>query len=140
MHEKLQRFKLNLIVERDPNLRWCPRVGCTKYVRRAGMLATTATCECGQEVCMKCGAVAHRGVRCVNVGNNEFNEWARQNNVVLKPCPNCKISTWKYDGCNHIKCKRCEYHWCYLCFAKVTSYGHYRKLSLYKCPGHTFAQ
>ena len=92
---------MNIDVDLDPNLRWCPRNGCLRYVRKR-RFRNKAICECGQEVCMRCGRVAHGRIRCVNVGDDEFNEWAKDMNI--KPCPNCKIKTWKYDGCNHITC------------------------------------
>ena len=47
LHAQYTRFKLNLVVDRDPNLRWCPKVGCNNYVRKTGLLAKTATCACG---------------------------------------------------------------------------------------------
>ena len=50
---------------------------------------------------MRCGAAAHGRERSANVGDDEFNEWARLN-CNIKPCPSCKIKTHKYAGCNHI--------------------------------------
>lgn len=32
-----------------------------------------------------------------------------------KPCPNCSIDTDKYDGCKHVVCSRCNYHYCWIC-------------------------
>lgn len=45
--KKYVRFRLQIDVDLDPNLRWCPRNGCLKYVRKRGALRTKATCECG---------------------------------------------------------------------------------------------
>ena len=35
--KKYIRFKLNINVDMDPNLRWCPKNGCLNYVRKNGM-------------------------------------------------------------------------------------------------------
>ena len=67
--KKYVRFKLNIVVDLDPNLRWCPRNGCLNYVRKPNRFARTATCTCGQSVCMACGAAAHGNIRCANVGD-----------------------------------------------------------------------
>ena len=85
---------------------------------------------------MKCGAAYHGWVRCANVGDDEFNAWARQNRNI-KPCPKCKIKTWKYDGCNHITCQKCRYEWCWVCFGKYRGCGgHYG--GIFNCPGGQF--
>ena len=55
----------------NPNMRWCPKADCIHYVEKVGK-KNTAMCECGTEVCLKCGAVAHAGVRCANVGDIEM--------------------------------------------------------------------
>ena len=85
---------------------------------------------------MKCGAAYHGWVRCANVGDDEFNAWVKENRNI-KPCPQCRIKTWKYDGCNHITCQKCHYEWCWVCFGKYRSPGgHY--VGLFMCPGGQF--
>jgi len=134
--KKYVRFKMNINVDMDPNLRWCPRNGCLNFVKRRGRFHRRATCVCGQVVCMRCGAADHGRVRCANVGDREFHEFARDNN--LKPCPKCKISTLKYEGCNHITCQKCHYEWCWVCFgAYRVPGGHYNGL-VFLCPGSQF--
>ena len=55
-----------------------------KFVERAGRFNNTATCECGQEVCFRCGNAAHGNVRCANVGDRELEQWIKkQGNVRL---------------------------------------------------------
>ena len=134
--KKYTRFKLNINVDMDPNLRWCPRNGCLNYVRRRGRFHRTATCDCGQQVCMRCGAAAHGGVRCANVGDREFNDFAAANNV--KPCPKCKIPTLKYEGCNHITCQKCHYEWCWICFGAYRAPGGHYGGIVFQCPGGQF--
>jgi len=134
--KKYVRFKMNINVDMDPNLRWCPRNGCMNYVRRANRLRKKAVCTCGQEVCMSCGAAYHGWVRCRNVGDNEFRAFVRANNV--KPCPSCKIPTDKYDGCNHITCQKCRYEWCWVCYGAYRAPGGHYGGIVFKCPGSQF--
>jgi len=75
--KKYVRFQLNINVDLDSTLRWCPRIGCLNYVKKPSRFAKVATCACGQQVCMRCGAVAHGNVRCANVGDDHFIAFAR---------------------------------------------------------------
>ena len=50
IYNKFLKFKENINVELDPNLRWCPKNGCINYVRRQKKcccFASSATCSCG---------------------------------------------------------------------------------------------
>ncbi|KAM0716953.1 hypothetical protein Q7P37_006805 [Cladosporium fusiforme] len=37
-----------------------------------------------------------------------------------RPCPRCGIHIDKYEGCDHVTCRRCRYEFCWECFV---SYG-----------------
>lgn len=44
------------------------------------------------------------------------------------PCPDCGVPAQKTHGCNHMRCQRCETHFCYLCSAWLDArnpYQHY---------------
>ena len=73
--KKYVKFKENIDVDNDSELKWCPKPGCTKYVRKKGYFTSVETCECGQKVCMKCGASEHPNVGCSNVGDKELQKW-----------------------------------------------------------------
>lgn len=84
---------------------------------------------------MKCGQAGHGRVRCGNVNDDQFESWAK--NYGAKYCPKCKINTLKFDGCNHITCKKCGYEWCWVCFGRYKSFCsnvHYAG-RVTSCPG-----
>ena len=85
---------------------------------------------------MRCGAAAHGGVRCANVGDREFDDFAAANN--LKPCPQCKIQTLKFEGCNHITCQKCRHEWCWVCHGPYKVPGGHYKFGFFQCPGGQF--
>mmetsp|Transcript_16803 Transcript_16803/g.14710 ORF Transcript_16803/g.14710 Transcript_16803/m.14710 type:complete len:89 (+) Transcript_16803:917-1183(+) len=58
VYKKYQNFRSNALIERDPNLKWCSRLGCGKVVENSGK-GSKGTCECGQQTCMKCGNEFH---------------------------------------------------------------------------------
>ena len=51
IYAKYLKFKENINVELDKNLKWCPRQNCLGYVRRQKSCccctSSIATCECG---------------------------------------------------------------------------------------------
>lgn len=52
-------FKFIKILDADPQVRWCPRVGCENFVRNEGCFTVKLKCKCGQEICFKCGREFH---------------------------------------------------------------------------------
>ena len=124
----------NIRVDNNPNLRWCPKPGCIKFVEKEkGLFSTKGTCECGQEVCMRCGNPFHSGVRCANVGDQQLQQWIKENKNI-KYCPKCAVRTEKTEGCDHMTCPRCQYEWCWRCRCKFYSYSHYDKWNIWGCP------
>lgn len=105
IYKKYVRFKMNIDVDRNAKLKWCPKPGCNRFGERTGAFSNKAVCECGQEICMRCGAAAHGKVKCSNVGDKELEAWAKGKNV--KYCPNCYVRTERSSGCPHMTCARC---------------------------------
>jgi hypothetical protein len=140
IYRKYLKFKENIEVETDRNLKWCPKIGCMNFVRRQKSCccfnSNTATCECGESMCFKCGAKSHPGVTCDNVGNAELREYMATHDVIK--CPNCGFGTEKIDGCNHMTCGKCSYNWCWICRGRYYS-GHFGEFNIFGCPGGQFS-
>ena len=64
IYEKYLQFRLNIDVDMDPKLKWCPRSNCNRFVRKTGIFQKKVTCECGAVVCLKCGQLDHPGKKC----------------------------------------------------------------------------
>jgi len=39
--------------------------------------------------------------------------------LISRPCPNCKTMIEKNDGCRHMNCTNCQFHFCWDCMQKV---------------------
>lgn len=51
------------------------------------------------------------------------------------PCPTCGIAIEKSYGCNHMTCKSCQTHYCYLCGKPISSQNPYQHFNTpgYEC-------
>ncbi|CAG8535453.1 8573_t:CDS:2 [Ambispora gerdemannii] len=61
----------------------------------------------------------------------ESEEWMRSN---TQPCPQCDTFIEKSMGCNHMRCTRCETHFCYLCGHWIDPAEPYRHFNDPKSP------
>ena len=55
IYTKYLRFHENIIVDLNPKLRWCSQPGCLSYVEKAKKKNQPSICQCGFEMCFKCG-------------------------------------------------------------------------------------
>lgn len=129
--EKYLKFKENIDVNINPNLRWCPKPDCNRFVEKGRK--GKATCDCGWEICFKCGLQWHGKSKCDQVADKEFFGWA-QSNGNIGNCPKCKARVEKMSGCNHMRCYSCQYQFCWLCGKKYSS-EHYNIVNIFGCPG-----
>lgn len=128
--EKYLKFKENIDVNTNPNMKWCTRPDCNRFVVKGK--GNRANCECGFSMCFKCGQAWHTGKCDANV-DSEFKGWAANNGNVGN-CPKCKARIEKIAGCNHMTCGSCQYEWCWICGGKYSS-SHYDGMNIFGCPG-----
>ena len=127
IYEKYLHFKLNINVDLNPNLMWCPNPECNRYIEKGGRFQKTKTCECGQTICLKCGLLNHPGQKCGGI-DQEFLDWKKSNKC--KFCPKCGIPSYKFDGCNHMTCAKCKFEYCWICLQPyIGGSSHWRSYS-----------
>ena len=109
LYAKYIKFKQIKLLEGDPEVRWCPRPGCELFVRKENKFQLKLTCECGQDICFKCGRAYHGRFfsPCDRQLDIQFEEWVKDKEV--RVCPLCKAYIEKSEGCNHMTCYYCEF-------------------------------
>eukprot|EP00475_Leptophrys_vorax_P016900 TRINITY_DN2340_c0_g1_i3.p1 TRINITY_DN2340_c0_g1~~TRINITY_DN2340_c0_g1_i3.p1 ORF type:complete len:439 (-),score=54.40 TRINITY_DN2340_c0_g1_i3:69-1259(-) len=105
----------------------CPRVGCDGVVKGAEEKCVCPRCR--DSWCWECGVQPYHEKRtCEDIMSQH-----------CKRCPGCRVRTQKTKGCNHMQCKQCKTHWCYLCVKALDSknplqhYGEERGTCFAKC-------
>lgn len=79
--------------------------------------------DCGFAFCSRCGQSWHGEFKyCIpKERKEEITEQEKASLEYLKmhttPCPTCAAPCQKTHGCNHMRCFRCQTHFCYLCSA-----------------------
>lgn len=101
----------------------CPK--CKKLAESSGWSSRVKCGNCGHNFCKDHGD-AHEGKSCVQfVWEIRKNESGLESNErfierTTRPCPVCKVPTFKYTGCCHMTCRECarrkvDTHWCWVC-------------------------
>ena len=100
LFQKYLRFKNTAILNQNPNIRWCIRAGCERYMIGEPN-SSYLKCECGMEICFDCCNEYHPGKTCEEVFDLIYKEYAKTADLQL--CRHCKSPIEKEAGCNHIK-------------------------------------
>lgn len=87
---------------------WCNTPYCDTIVQRSENDELATCTACSNQLCVKCGSVAHTGQVCSKALLN------------VKKCPSCVTPIEKIDGCNEIHCTRCNNYFCYSCGIDIT--------------------
>lgn len=123
LYKQYQTYLVNDRMEKSGmhGIRWCS-AGC-------GAILTGELCTCGAYTCMGCGDKDHRPMPCDLVkvwkqitNATDANEtWLKSR---TKPCPQCKTPIEKNEGCHHMSCSKCKFHWCWVCLADWKQHGY----------------
>lgn len=101
VYKKYKRFKNSAMLNQNPNLRWCIRLGCENYmIGQPG--SSYLRCPCGMEICFDCCNEYHPRKTCEEMIDEIYKEYAKKVDIQL--CPKCKSRVEKDAGCNHIRC------------------------------------
>ncbi|KAK6633139.1 hypothetical protein RUM43_012883 [Polyplax serrata] len=104
------------------------------YGRQPPLTSHAVDCGNGHFFCWECLGEAHAPSGC-----SQWKQWLDKVNQIRpeqlsndmkdledasnclwlvsnsKPCPNCKSPIQKNEGCNHIKCSKCKFDFCWVC-------------------------
>ncbi|XP_075209752.1 uncharacterized protein LOC142317242 [Lycorma delicatula] len=137
------QFDIKAFVESNRSIKWCPMAGCGRAVRlpeteqtRPSDVHTSHAVDCGKGhfFCWECLGEAHAPSGCdqwqqwlakiaeikpeeLQISSSESEDAANCLWLVTnsKPCPNCKSPIQKNEGCNHMKCSKCKFDFCWVC-------------------------
>ena len=128
-------IKDDIRVGKSRKLKWCARPGCERTVTRPGCICNRrAICVCGFETCFKCGDPYHEA-ECQVSGTTGI--LMHNLDPRATKCPSCRAPVYKQDGCNHMRCYRCNKEWCWICRSIISGYGHFSPKALFGCSGMT---
>ena len=127
LEEGLTRDQLDQLLERSfasyirthPNrFKYCPTADCDQIYAITDEEATFTCSACLSMICSSCGAASHDGMKCaeykkLTLGDEAFLEWKKSNDA--RDCPKCGSTIQKTGGCNHMQCRHCNTHICWVC-------------------------
>ncbi|XP_062621048.1 LOW QUALITY PROTEIN: uncharacterized protein LOC134282661 [Saccostrea cucullata] len=124
----------NFAMENKDKIRYCITPDCPMVYKVSKVGGRVVCSACKTSVCSKCHVEYHSGISCamyqMENGNDEtgLREWMRQDPQNRKLCPNCFAGIEKNGGCQHMECRDCKSHICWICmeFFKTSPecYGH----------------
>lgn len=137
--KKYSEFLAKSFVEGSNQVRWCPAPGCGKAIVEKIYEGkwTIGKCSCGNLFCFDCGEEAHTPCSCEmlvvwkekNAKDLSSIKWMMEN---TKPCPKCKASIEKNDGCFMMTCRSCSAQFCWLCLGDWSTHSNHFECSKYK--------
>jgi len=133
LFNKFLDFSKIALINKDPEMRWCPTPNCGNAVKRKKKGSSKMECSaCNFQFCFECGDSYHEDVTCEQhqkmldiekKTDPRFKIWQMHHS---KPCPNCKAPIQKNGGCNHMYCEKCKHEFCWVCLKQYTS-DHFSK-------------
>ncbi|CAF0915707.1 unnamed protein product [Adineta ricciae] len=120
--DRYDRFILHRQLEQMDEFIWCSNPDCGMgQLSDSGSENNIITCfNCHKRTCFTHRVPWHEGLTCAEYdetkdADDEASQlWMIQNS---KKCPNCPYRIEKNDGCDHMKCMKCSYEFCWSCLA-----------------------
>lgn len=103
----LEEVILQECLDKDPELRHCPKADCPyAFFAEAGVALPVRCPACHEKYCSACLQLHRPGERC----HRENAAWVAQH---TRPCPRCHVAIEKNQGCDHMHCRRCglDFSW-----------------------------
>ena len=113
---------LTEFVRRHPNQwRYCSTPECDSVYKKSpgDEIFTCSTCQ--KKTCRLCDTEYHAGYDCDEIklirenADLPIEAFLRDNAHKVKKCPTCSAAIEKNEGCQHMQCRFCHTHFCWLC-------------------------
>ena len=138
--EDILEASFSSYVRRHPaDFRYCPTPDCGQIYRAAARATTSSTLftctRCLIPTCTACHC-PHPGMTCAESRDLASGGYEALKKIKLelgiKDCPKCKTAMEKIDGCNHVTCRGCGTHICWVCLGTFNTgdqcYQHMNKM------------
>ena len=130
---KFQNLIFESYVQNKKNLRWCPGTDCNRIFKIKTFFSTAVDVGCSRcnvNLCFKCRKEPHEPLECdimkvwlgKQLGSSLTDMWLR---AFTKQCPKCDVPINKDGGCNHMQCKECAHHFCWICLHEWKEHDDY---------------
>ncbi len=135
--ERINEIRLKEFFDKNPNTKQCPTTDCShRFINDDDQPHTMQCPQCNQSYCAQCLIQHDASVTCAQaqfnlqvkqalkntkIKDKETYEWLATN---TKACPNCKKRIEKNNGCNHMHCRQCDHHFCWLCLGPYQYQDH----------------
>jgi len=134
--EAVLQSSLNTYIRRRPEqFHSCPTTDCGQIYRlpttsqsasKPGSAPTQLCLKCLNSICLNCHA-CHGRMTCADYKYISSGEAAAveklKKELGIKDCPRCKTAMEKTEGCNHMLCKGCGIHICWVCLRTFSESG-----------------
>ncbi|XP_054152752.1 uncharacterized protein LOC128951529 [Oppia nitens] len=122
---RYHKLLLKKTVDVMDDMAYCPK--CNDSVEIDNSRRYGYCLDCDYAFCTSCHRKYHGQQRtCTEALEDQVNRAVENRESVdyirthFKQCPKCQIWCEKIDGCNHMQCKMCMIHFCWLCLMDIT--------------------
>ena len=114
-------------IQRHPQTyRYCPKPDCGMIYRTTNKMTFNTCAKCLTVTCTSCHN-PHEGKTCAEYKDEASGGYAAleklKKKLGIKDCPKCKTPIEKTEGCDHMKCRGCGAHLCWVCLEVFSQSG-----------------
>jgi len=127
-YQKYKRFRELTELNSQATCRWCPKPDCeTAVIANPDdpEFPCISCTKCSFQFCYDCSCDWHPNLTCkenakLNKSSKDkkSEKWRKSHKV--RKCDQCGMDIQKDSGCNHMKCTRCGYEFCWICMNQFT--------------------
>jgi len=114
-------------IQRHPQtFRYCPKPDCGMIYRATNTMKFNTCAKCLTVTCTSCHN-PHEGKTCAEYKDEASGGYKAleklKKKLGIKDCPKCKTPMEKTEGCNHMTCRGCGAHLCWVCLEAFSESG-----------------